>query len=65
MSTIKINRARRLADTGNYPRTFDAIINAIPRDIINTLNSKQLAVMVDRMRLQTMIGHAAGYKDAQ
>lgn len=65
MSTTKINRAAKIAETAKFPNTWEAIIAAIPADAIAAITSKQLAAVADAMRRQYEIGHSAGYVDAK
>lgn len=64
MSTIKIKRAQGLAAVGKYPRTWAAIIGAIPAAVVSALSSRQLAELADAMRTQYEAGHSAGVADA-
>lgn len=49
MSVIKINRARNLAEIGKYPRSFDSMLDLIPKQTINSLSSKNLAALIDNV----------------
>lgn len=64
MSKIKINRAAKLSPLSKYPRTWEAIIAAIPPDVIKASTAKQIASLADTMSNQFEVGHSAGYKDA-
>ena len=46
--TIKINRARKISSTGQYPRTFEARLKVIPLSLIRDLTAKQIADVIDR-----------------
>lgn len=46
-STIKINRACRLADVGRYPRSCAEVLAVIPEATIKALASRQLAQLMD------------------
>jgi|GEM_PF-6637795 hypothetical protein len=61
---IKLARAREVAAIGRYPRTWHAIVGAMPPRLISQCTSKQIALFADIMRGQFEIGHSAGYKDA-
>ncbi len=60
----KYKRTKAKSETGKYPRTFDAIVLAIPVAVWNANTSTNLALIVDAMRSQTMVGHNQGYKEA-
>ena len=45
--SIKIERARKLSLTGNYPASFGAMLAAIPASIVDALTSRQLAELID------------------
>ncbi len=62
--TIKIERARKLANIGRNPRTWLVIIDAIPREIIAALTSRQVALVADAMHRQHEIGVADGWIEA-
>lgn len=42
MSQIKIERARRLSSTGNYPATFDAMLAHVSAAIITSVTGRPL-----------------------
>lgn len=66
MSTIKLNRVRKLSATARFPRTFDARMAAIDSTLIESLTAAQIAAMIDGpMASSYSAGHNAGYKDAQ
>jgi hypothetical protein len=65
MTSIKIRRAQRLAAIGRNPRTWEAIIDAIPAGVIEAINSRQLAELADAMRCQHERGHSQGWREAQ
>jgi hypothetical protein len=65
MSAIKIARAAKIANAAKFPRTWSAIISAIPASVIKACSSKQIAALADAMRAQYEIGHSAGYSDAK
>ena len=65
MSTIKINRAAKIAECGKFPRTWQTIIEAIPAEVISAVTAKQMAAMADAMHKQFEAGHTAGYNDAK
>jgi hypothetical protein len=44
---IKIEKARKMTKWGQYGRTFDECIEAIPAEIIAVLTGRQLAVLID------------------
>ena len=62
--TIKLNRARNLADVGQFPSTWAAIIAAMPESVLNGCTARQVADIADAMRQQYIIGHDRGYADA-
>ena len=62
--SIKINKARAIAATGKFPRTFDGVCNAVPLLVVQAITAKQLAALIDSMRAQFEQGYSAGYKDA-
>jgi hypothetical protein len=45
--SIKINRAQKLAAIGRCPGSFIAMLEAIPASAIETLNSRELAELID------------------
>lgn len=45
--SIKLSRARSLANTGRYPRTWEAVCATLPATITRTLTSRQLADLAD------------------
>lgn len=47
MSVIKINRARNLAEIGKHPRSFNSMLNIIPKETIESISAKNLAVLID------------------
>ncbi len=47
MSTIKINRAVRLTKMGAYPTTTRDMLRSIPQAVVEALNSRQLAQLLD------------------
>lgn len=47
MSKIKIDRARKASKIGKFPRSFNAMVAAIPSEAISALTSKQIAIMID------------------
>ena len=49
MSTVKINRARNLSKIGKFGRSFEAMLNIIPEQTINSLSSKNLAMLIDNV----------------
>ena len=62
--SIKLARAQRLANIGQYPRTWHAIIARIPAEIIEACTARRIAQIADAMRAQFEAGHSAGYRDA-
>lgn len=50
MSQIKIERARRLSSTGNYPATFSAMLSHVSAETISTVSSRTLAAIIDDLR---------------
>lgn len=65
MISIKINRAAKLSGLSKYPKTWEALISAIPAKIINQCTSAQIAAIAEAMRAQYVLGHTAGYQDAR
>lgn len=47
MTTIKINRLRKLSEASRYPRTFEARLADIPPQLQAQLTAKQLAAIID------------------
>ncbi|PTV70241.1 hypothetical protein [Agrobacterium pusense] len=47
--TIKFNRAQSLSWIGTTPRTFDALFEAIPGTVVDSLTAAQLAALIDAM----------------
>lgn len=47
MSRIKIERARRLSSTGNYPATFDAMLGHVSPTVIASVTGITLAHIID------------------
>ena len=69
MHTIKLARAAKISQLSpnglaRYPRTWAAVISAIPADIKKSLTAKQIAALAQAMRAQYEHGHNAGYRDA-
>jgi len=64
MNTIKTRRASRIARTGRFPRTWEAILARVPGALIAGITAAQLAAVVDAMYTQHEHGHSAGYRDA-
>lgn len=66
MSTIKLNRVRKLAHTARYPRTFEARIAAIPSELLQSLTARQIAAIIDGpMQRSYSAGHTAGWMESQ
>ena len=65
MTAIKINRAAKLSPLSQYPRTWEAVIAAIPAAVKKACTSAQLAELANAMRAQYDRGHTAGYQDAR
>lgn len=49
MHTIKLARARRLSSTGNYPATYDALMEHLPPCVISKLTAREIATMMDAL----------------
>jgi len=64
MNTIKTRRAKKLARTGRFPRTWSAILDRVPATLVAGITAAQLAAVVDAMSGQHEHGHSAGYRDA-
>jgi hypothetical protein len=64
MNSIKINRAAKLSRLSQSPRTWQAVIEAIPADVKAACTAAQIAKLADAMRGQFEAGHTAGFKDA-
>lgn len=61
---IKINKARKIAETGKFPQTFDARIAAIGDELLAVLTAKQIAAIIDGpMKESYNAGYHAGYED--
>ena len=54
--SIKSDRAMKMAVCGNYPRTFAANLEKIPTEVLEAVNSRQLAKLVDAMWHQYQAG---------
>jgi hypothetical protein len=65
MSSIKIARAAKIAKAAKFPRTWQAVIAAIPAEVVAALTAKQLAAMADAMHAQFQAGHTAGASEAE
>ena len=63
MSQIKINRAAKIAQTGKYPRTWSENVAKVTQIDNESVKTKQLAEIVDKMHTQYEIGHTTGYVD--
>ena len=63
-STIKTRRAKKLARTGRFPRTWSAILDRVPATLVAGITAAQLAAVVDAMYTQHELGHSAGYRYA-
>ena len=57
--SIKINNAAKIAKVGKFPRTFSAVLAAIPSDVIAALTAKQLASLADAMDAHFHAGRAS------
>ena len=49
---MKLNKAKKLAKIGKYPRTWSAITATISEYLIRTCTAKQLAIIADEMYAQ-------------
>ncbi len=45
--SIKTNRAMKIATTGRYPRSFAAMLDAIPESVVEALNARLIAELID------------------
>ena len=61
--SIKITNAAKIAKIGKFPRTFAAVLAAIPAEVTEALTAKKLAALVDAMDAQFKAGRAAAQKD--
>lgn len=61
--TIKINNAAKIAKCGKFPRTFAAIIAAIPAEVVEALTAKKLAALADAMTAHFAAGRAAAREE--
>ena len=61
---IKIKRAAKLCPVSQYPRTWEAVVAAIPESVKQACTSAQIAELATAMRAQYDAGHTAGYNDA-
>ena len=62
MTSIKLNRVRKLSATARFPRTFQARLDNIDAALLDHLTAKQIAAVIDgpMARSQTA-GYSAGY----
>lgn len=65
MSHIKMARAAKFSKLSRCPKTWEAVIAAIPEQVKAQCSGKQIAALADAMRAQYDMGHTAGYQDAQ
>ena len=65
MHNIKLRRAARLSHLAQYPRTWAALLQRIPVEVVAVLTSRQIAAMADALHAQYTTGHTAGWQDAQ
>lgn len=49
MHSIKLARARQLADTGRYPSTFAAMLAHVPDDLVTRGTARLIAATIDAM----------------
>lgn len=64
MSSVKINRARKLSQTAKFPRTFDSILKSIPDQFIAESTSKQIAATIDIAFNASQRGYEIGLTNA-
>ena len=57
---VKDTRARRLSSTGGHPLTYAANLQQVPGSLHDALTGRQLAELVDLLRLQYLRGMAEG-----
>lgn len=62
--SIKIKRAAKLCPVSQYPRTWEAVVAAIPESVKQECTSAQISELATAMRAQYDAGHTAGYNDA-
>jgi len=54
MYQIKIARAKKLSRVGRYPHTCRAMLDALPREALEALTGRQIAVLLDSLHSLTL-----------
>lgn len=60
---IKLQKAKKLADTGAYHQTWNSILAAMPDSLKERCTAMEVAMIADAMRNQYLKGHAAGIQE--
>lgn len=60
--SIKLQRAKNLADVGQYHHTWYVILNAMPDSLKERCTAAELAQIADAMRAQFLRGQAVAAK---
>jgi len=47
--TVKLNRAQCLSSIGDFPTSYDAMLDHLPPDLIKSFTARQLAQVVDSL----------------
>ena len=63
MHISKLRRVERLAKVGQYPKTFDALLEALPADLAECLTAGELAAVLDFGRGQHDHGWHQGWDE--
>ena len=63
--SIKINNAAKIAKCGKFPRTFAAVLAAIPAEVIDSLTAKNLASLADAMDAHFKAGMASAESEVE
>lgn len=63
MSTIKLDRAQRLAGVGQYNQTWLAIVANMPPSLLEHGTAKMIADVADAMRQAHQVGYSLGLSD--
>ena len=64
MNIGKLRRVRKLANVGRYSGTFDALLDAVPADLVARLTAGELAAALDFGRGQHNHGWHQGYDES-
>lgn len=61
--SIKLKRAQKLANVGNHPKSWSAIIDALPGSLLEGGTALMIAEVADAMRKSHEIGYLKGLSD--